>query len=967
MTKKSTKLQRKLEAELDGEVFFDSATRGMYSTDASVYQIVPSGVVIPRSREDVISAVQLCREHNVSITARGGGTSQAGQAVGAGIQLDFSKYMNRVLSIDPDGQSVTVEPGVVLDDLNTQLKPYGLQLPLDLSTSNRATIGGMIGNNSCGTRSVIYGKTIDYVKQLTVVMANGGLMETRQLGPVALNQRCARPDFDGECHRVVRDLVSKHAGEIEQRYPKILRRVGGYNLDVLAESGRPFNLSHLIVGSEGTLGLVVEAKLRLVPLPPQRVLCVVQFGDLLEALGATPLILSHEPSAVEVVDKLVLSATRGKPEYEPLRDFIIDDPEAILIVEFEGEELAHLESKLDRLEQDLRKKKLGYHFHRATERDAQARIWKLRKAALGLSISQIGDAKSVSFVEDTAVAPGRLRDYISRFQDILAAEGVEAGFYAHASVGLLHIRPIINMKTAEGVAGFERLATQVSSLVLEFGGALSGEHGDGLVRSPFQEKMFGPVLYQAFCDIKQTFDPRGLLNPGKIVHAPPLTENLRFGPGYQTPEVETTFDFSDVGGFARATEQCGGVGACRKTLAGTMCPSYMVTRHEGDSTRGRANALRLAISGQLGERGLSDPILRGAFDLCLECKSCKTECPTGVDVSRLKSEYLHQYHLQHGASRRERLLSRAERVAIRGSRWAPLSNWFLQNYLVRWCYEKLYGFDRRRTPPVFARQTFLAWWNERVPTDLDKGAESAQVALFADTFTNYYEPRHAMAAVQLAETLKTEVVIPPRVCCGRPLISKGFLAEAAEQAAATVQALTPLAERGVPIVFCEPSCFSAVKDDHPHLLRDDLQEQAKMISQQCMTVEEWIDAQLDGHEGTLFEPGPANVIVHGHCHQKTLVGMSAVERLLARIPGCAVDTLDSGCCGMAGSFGYEREHYSISQAVGERRLLPAVRARSDGTIVVAPGFSCRHQIKHFTGVEALSSPELLASLIKLDG
>jgi FAD/FMN-containing dehydrogenase/Fe-S oxidoreductase len=981
-------LQTAFESQIDGEVRFDTISRAIYATDASVYQIMPLGVVIPKCRDDVLATLRICREYGASITARGGGTSQAGQAIGPGVQLDFSKYMNRVVEFDPDEHTVRVQPGIVLDELNAFLKPYGLHLPLDLSTSNRATIGGMIANNSAGTRSVVYGKTIDYVLELMLVLADGSVVELRELDEDELAAKREQDDLEGSCYRVVRKLADEHADEIERRYPKILRRVGGYNLDEFSNpkrqrgtdrsadasltrrvtSQRSFNLAKLIVGSEGTLALALEAKLRLVPLPKARVVCVVQFDDLLQALAATPAILAHEPSAVELVDRFILDTTRGKPKFEPLRDFIVGDPEAVLIVEFFGEADDELPHRVDRLEEDLRDRDLGNHFHRAMESDAQSRIWQLRRAALGLSMSQRGDAKAISFVEDTAVAPDRLRDYIERFREILARNETQAGFYAHASVGLLHIRPVVDMKSADGVERFRRVAEEISDLVLEFGGALSGEHGDGLVRSPFQVKMFGPVLYEAFCEIKCCFDPDGLLNPGKIVHAPPITDHLRFGANYETPDVETMFDFEDFGGLSRAAEQCGGVGACRKTLSGTMCPSYMATREEADSTRGRANALRLAISGQLGDAGFTDEELYPILDLCLECKACKTECPTGVDMARIKSEFLYQFYQRSGKPRRAKLLANAERLAAWGSRTAPASNWIVQSQIARWLNERLFGLDRRRIPPSFARLTFLRWWKRHSKSSPKSDNGRPQIALFADTFTNYHEPEHAIASVQVAEALGARITVPPRVCCGRPLISKGFLDQARQQAETTTRTLLPLAEAGTPIVFCEPSCYSAVRDDHPCLLRGERKQQAEVVATACVTFEEWAADVLSRKSVELHSPdGPTEILVHGHCHQKSLVGMGSTIRLLSAISDCTMTDLETGCCGMAGSFGYEREHYDISQTIGNLKLFPAIDEKPEKAVVVAPGFSCRHQIKHFTGVEAMSSATLLRSLISHDG
>ena len=979
------RLAHRLRAAVAGEVHFDGASRAMHATDASVYQILPLGVVTPRSREDVVAVVRLCREHGVSITARGGGTSQAGQAIGAGLSLDFSRYMNRVLDLDTAAATVTVEPGIVLDELNALLKPHGLHLPLDLSTSNRATIGGMIANNSAGTRSIIYGKTIDYVDSVDVVFADGSGATLGPMTEEGLRSKLAQGDLEGGAYRTVQRLGSELEAEIRQRYPRILRRVGGYNLDEFLPDGgaegdrEPFNLARIVVGSEGTLALTVAAKMRLAPLPPRRILCSVQFDDLLEAMRATPVILEHGPSAVELIDRFMLDKTRGRIEYAPLREFIQGDPGAVLVVEFFGQSDGELEDKIERLEADLTAQGLGNYVYRAVGAEEQARIWELRRAALGLTMSQTGDAKAISFVEDTAVPPERLHDYIENFQRILAKYDTQAGFYAHASVGLLHVRPVVNMKSTLGVQRFEAIAGEVADLVLEYGGALSGEHGDGLVRAPFQEKMFGPALYEAFCEVKSAFDPSNMLNPGKIVHAPALTSNLRFeavdgqaesspgqlsgagGPdadsGGPTREGEgeqaTKFDFSDFGGLLRATEQCSGVGACRKTLTGTMCPSYMATRNEIDSTRGRANALRVALSGGLEATGFGDEELLPVLDLCLECKACKRECPTGVDMARLKSEFLHQYHGRHGAPIKDRVLSRADRIARWGSRLTPFSNWLAAAGPVRRLNEAVFGLDRRRPLPAFSGRPFTQNWRRG---RADDASAKTNVALFADTFNNYYEPEQLTDAVRVLERCGAEVTVAPQVCCGRPLISKGFLDAAARQAAATTTALLPLAEAGIPVLFCEPSCYSAVQDDHPRLLRGAAQEEARKVAAACQLVEEWAGPRM-----APTKAGPSRVLVHGHCHQKALVGMQPLQRLLGSIPDCDVTVLDSGCCGLAGMFGYE--HYDVSKLIGERRLLPAARDLGENEALVSPGFSCRQQIKHFTGVQPQSPVSLLADLL----
>ena len=644
-------LQNELERQIQGEVRFDTITRALYSTDASVYLIRPLGVVIPKNREDVIRIVQICGRMRCPLTMRGGGTSQAGQAIGEGLQVDISKYFNRVLEVNAEERWARVEPGVVLDELNAQLAPLGLRFAPDISTASRATIGGMMANNSAGARSVLYGKTIDHVLEQTVMLADGSIAEFREIpradvptGDVNWKPAATRPSCVSRPNTRMRSTAA---------IPRFCAASAVITLNEFVDPAKPVNLAKMLVGSEGTLGVVLEAKLRLVPLPKAKAVMVIEFADLLEALSAAPVIVRHGPSAVEVMDKSILDNTRQNANLDRIRkSFIQGDPAATLCVEFYGDKKEDLPPRLVALEEDLRARKLGYRYHSDTDPITQARIWSLREAALGLSMAMKEDAKSISFVEDTAVAPEKLSEYIGRFLQIVRDHGTTAGVYAHASVGCLHVRPVVNMKTEEGVAKFESLAKAVANLVLEFGGALSGEHGDGLVRGPFMRQMFGDTLYEAFREIKRTFDPHGIFNPGKIVDSPPLTSNLRFGAGYKTPNPTTWFDYSDFGGFGGAVEMCSGVGACRKKLSGTMCPSYMATRDEKDSTRGRANTLRLAMAGRLGESGLGDKGVYEVLDLCLECRACKAECPVGVDVARFKSEFLADYWTRHGTSLR---------------------------------------------------------------------------------------------------------------------------------------------------------------------------------------------------------------------------------------------------------------------------------------------------------------------------
>jgi FAD/FMN-containing dehydrogenase/Fe-S oxidoreductase len=974
-------LSRDLDDSLEGDVRFDATTRGLYSTDASVYQIAPIGVVFPKSAVDLASAVGICAHHRCAVTMRGGGTSQAGQSIGAGIVIDTSRYLNRILEVNVEERWARVEPGIVLDELNAALSPHRLRFAPDISSASRATIGGMIANNSAGTRSVLYGKTIDHVLDLHVVLADGRGAHFTPVSPSELDARSAGTTLESACYREVRRLGRECAGEIDARYPKILRRVAGYNLDEFA-GDRPFNLAKLIVGSEGTLAVVAEARVNLVPLPAAKAVLVIQFADLLEALAATPAILRHQPSAIEVMDAFILDHTAQNADLHRLRQTFVDGhPAALLCVEFYADRAGDLPPRLAALEDDLRARAMGYRYHRAVDPAAQQAIWHVREAALGLSMAMKGDAKTVSFVEDTAVAPEKLRDYIRDFREIIRCHGTEAGVYAHASVGCLHVRPVIDLKTAAGVATFESIASEVADLVLAYGGALSAEHGDGLVRSPFMERMFGPVLYEAFRTIKRTFDPDGILNPGKIVEAPPLSANLRYGPEYlarhnpsldvardalssskggaRSPYDPTTFTFEEHGTMLGAAEMCSGVGVCRKTMQGTMCPSYMATREEKHSTRGRANTLRLVLSGQLGAHGLADDAVREVLDLCLECRACRSECPVGVDVARMKSEFLAAYWRRCGTPASARVLGHIDRVARWGSRFAPVANLLARQAAVRIMNERLLGIDRRRPAPAFARDTFRRQFARRASPPRGSG-----VVIFVDTFTNHYHPAIGIAGVDVLERLGYEVRLAANVCCGRPLISQGLLDEARARARQNVERLSPVIREDRPLLFLEPSCLSAVREDVPDLLRGDDRQRAHAIAGRSLLFEEWLEREAAAGRAQLaMRPGPATVLVHGHCHQKAMGALASAKALLGRIPNARIVDPDAGCCGMAGSFGYMKDHYEISRAIGERRLLPAARALDAGSVVVASGTSCRQQLADLAGVRAQHAVELVQNLL----
>jgi FAD/FMN-containing dehydrogenase/Fe-S oxidoreductase len=961
----TSRLVRALKEAVKGEVRFDQISRTLYSTDASIYQIMPIGVVIPRGPEDVAATLRIAGEQGVPVLPRGGGTSLAGQAIGRAIVIDCSKYMDRILELHPGGRWVRLQPGVIQDELNLAASQYGLRLGPDTATSNRATLGGMMGNNSSGARSIVYGKTADHVQELDMLLIDGTELHLRRPTPGAAGHQAPADGREGEIYHTVARLVEQHRDEIGRRFPKILRRVSGYNLDLVALD--PSDLIGLLIGSEGTLGVIVEARLGLVSKPAHAALSVIHFHDLFAAFEATPLILKHRPSAVELIDRMVLEMTRAQLEYARRMTFVQGDPDALLIVEFSGDDAGELRGRLHSLEAELRAAGAGDAFVETLTPADQDNIWRVRKAGQGLLQGIKGDAKPITFVEDTAVAPERLAPYMRRFRATLDRHGVRAAFYAHASVGCIHVRPLINLKDRQDIEKMKIIAREVGDLVIEFGGTMSGEHGDGLVRSWFVERFFGPQIYGAFKEVKRLFDPPGLMNPGKIVDAPPIDEALRYGVEYRTLPVTTYFDWSKDGGFAQAVELCSGVGACRKKIEGTMCPSYMVTREEEHSTRGRANLLRAVLSGTLPPSELTGRRLYDALDLCLECKSCKAECPANVDMAKLKYEFLAHYYEANRLPLRAWAFGNFRTVARWGSAAAPLSSWLTRKAPVRWAIDVLGGVDRRRPLPPFARRTFLHWWTQRgrdgdeTRTPAYRPAARGPVALFADTFMIYNYPEIGQAAVELLEALGYEVTVAEAGCCGRTMISKGLLKQAVRAARRNIDALLPLASKGVPVVGVEPSCILTFRDEVPDLIPTD---DARMLARHTKLIDEFLAAEHRRSPLALSGIGRnRRVLLHGHCHQKTLAGTGTVREVLGAA-GYAVQEVDSGCCGMAGSFGFEREHYQVSIAVGERRLLPAVRMLPADAAIVAMGVSCRQQIAHGTGRRALHLVELLNEALK---
>jgi len=955
----------KLATSIQGEVRTDTLARVLYATDASIYEIVPDAVVLPRSVADVVATVRWCREHGRPLTPRGAGTGLSGGAVNRGVQLDCSRHLNRILEIDPQRRIARVEPGVVLDELNAALLPHGLHFSPDVATANRATVGGMIGNNSAGAHSLVVGRTCDHVLGLDVVLSDGSLASwgtPERPRPAGAE---SPSDLAQHCEAVLSAVIQDYADEIAARFPKVFRRNGGYALDRLRREDGRLNVEQVLVGSEGTLAVVVGATLNLLPLPRCKGLVVVHYDDLLASLRSVPIILEHRPAAVELVDKLILDGTRDNPAMQRRRWFLSGDPAALLIVEFYEDDASALERRLNDLVADLRGRSIGYAWPILRDPKQQADVWEVRKAGTGLLMSRPGDTQPYDFIDDCAVDPARLHDYIVRLHEILAAEEIpRTGYYAHASVGLLHVRPALNLKTRAGVEKLRRIADRVSLLVREFEGAMTGEHGEGLVRSEWIPRLFGPVLVEAFRKVKSAFDPQNLLNPGKIVDPLPMDANLRYGEGFASQQPSTMLDFSAYGGMAGLVDMCSGLGECRKRLVGTMCPSYMATGDETHTTRARANALRAALSNRGLLQGLSDPALDVVMDLCLACKACKTECPTGTDMTRLKTEWLHHRNERQGVPRRSRLIAASVEMARWGCHFAPLSNWVMQSRVVRAILEHVYGLDRRVPPPRFARRTFRQWFARRAAGDgvsTKRNTAGPEVVYFVDTWTNFYEPQVGIATVRVLEALGYRVQVLPTKCCGRPLISKGLLREARALAEVNVAVLGPYAERGVPIVGTEPSCVSVFLDELPQLVRTPA---ARQIAARVVTVEQFVAAHLRANPNALrFRADAPQLLYHGHCHQKALLGTADAMAVLTACTHGRAQEINSGCCGMAGSFGHEVEHYDVARAIGEQRLFPAVRNRGDARIA-ASGFSCRHHILHHTGVQARHAVEYLAAALE---
>jgi FAD/FMN-containing dehydrogenase/Fe-S oxidoreductase len=956
-------LRRRLEESFEGgpdDVRFDDYSRHLFSRDASMYSILPLGVAFPRSADDVAAAVVAARGLGVPVVPRGAGTSLAGQTVGPGLVLDLSRHMREIVSIDPEARTARVQTGVVQDELNGAAARHGLMFGPDTSTSNRATIGGMIGNNSAGSGSVRYGMTIDHVRTLDVVLSDGSRARLEPVDEAERLRRAAPHTLEGALYRGLAKVVAANRSAIADGFPPHWRRAGGYRLDRLlpAVAGEaPFDLARFVVGAEGTLVVATEAVVDLVPRPRHTVFGVGHFVTVQEAIEATTDALSLDPAQVELLDRTILDLSRQLIEYAGLGDFLEGDPGALLFVSFTGDDREQLSGQLTRLTELWADHGHGYHTMRADTPEQQAYLLKVRKAGLGLLMaSSHGASRPLAFIEDTAVPPEHLAAYARKVRDILDAHELTAGFYGHASVGCLHFRPFVDLSRPGQAALMRTVAEQVKDLVREYGGVNSSEHGDGLVRSEFNRGIFGAPLYEAMQEVKRLFDPDGVLNPGKIVDAPPMTDNLRDAALPPPPPLRTRLDFEVVGGMRGAADRCMNIGLCRKTTTGAMCPSYMATREEEHSTRGRANALVKALTEPDPHTALGDERLHEILDLCLMCKACKSECPLGVDMAALKSEALAHHHDLHGTPLRSRVFGAIRSLNRLGSATAPLSNLPGRNRLARQGMARVLGIAPQRPLPTFQRDNLVRWFGRR---DVSGPRGHGVVSFLADSFTTYTEPHIGRAAVELLEAAGWQVAMQSSGCCGRSSLSKGLVDDATAKARAlsSTLAATP---RDSPIVGCEPSCLFTLRDEHVSLLPGD--ESVRQVAARVRQLEELLGEAVDDGRLTLRADSwlaGRRVLYHGHCHQKAEVGTAATVALLRRIPGLEVAELDAGCCGMAGSFGFEAEHYEVSMVVGQDRLFPAVLAADPDTVICASGVSCRQQILHGTERTAWHPVELV--------
>lgn len=952
-------LEKELRASIEGDVRFDQTTRRVYSVDASIFEIEPLGVVLPKTKEDLISAVKIANRHGVSIIPRGAATGITGGCLGKGLIIDLSKYLNNIGTIDIAKGTVVCQPGVVQDDLNTKLAHFGYRLGPDTSTGNRATLGGMLANNAAGARSLRYGKMVDHVLSVEILLADGQLVRFGPVPPKEFEQKRHLLGAEGNIYREVARLKEYYQDEIELHFPKIPRRVSGYNLDELIKPG-PLNLAKLIVGSEGTLGIVTEMTLNIVPKPKALGLCLLFFQDKLEAMEHAHELLSYHPMSVEMVDDQIIQLGRNSPSMRGKMEWLPETPQALIIVELEGNNDTDVRNRIHTFTSEMHKNGIGESQLAVLDPIKMAHIWALRKAGLGILLSKRSYTRAIAFIEDLALPPDELAPFMTAFCGYLKSKGKEAGIYGHVGAGCMHLRPYMDLLDPSNVSLMKEMMNDISDLLLQYGGALSGEHGDGLIRSWLNPKMFGERLMQAFIALKRAFDPANRMNPGKIVFPEEPFKELRIAADSPLKSPKTFLSFQKEGGFALAVDLCNGNGLCRKK-EGTMCPSFQVDNDEYHSTRARAQALRGIIHGHQPLEDFTSQELYDVLDLCISCKGCKTECPSQVDMAKMKAEFLYHYQKKHGSSLRSHLFGK---IGSLYHMLSPLASSFnavqglnFSKKILGWI-----GVSPKRTLPALATRRFSKWAASYKQPLGTKG----QVVLFNDTFNEYNHPEVGQAAMQLLNGLGYEVIIPTWTCCGRPLISKGMLEQARAYAKRVIKMLDAYAKQGLTIIGLEPSCILTITDDYRALipLEDPLSPSVDGVLQACTTLDQFLAKLVSQGEFSLpFNEAQRTVKVHGHCHQKALVGMQPTMEVLKAIPGFNVEEIQSGCCGMAGSFGYEKEHFDFSMQIGELKLLPEVRSSTEDTLIIASGTSCRSQVKDGTQRQAVHLAEAILSQV----
>ncbi|GJM15668.1 MAG: oxidoreductase [Thermodesulfobacteriota bacterium] len=936
---------KSLKNAVDGEVHFDEITRTLYSTDASNYQIDPVGVVVPKNDYDVAKTIELASKYGVAILPRGSGSSLAGQAVGEALIVDLSKYLNQILEINPADKTVRVQSGMFLEQLNRELKQYELMFGPDPSSARIATIGGVVGNNATGAHSILYGMAGDNVEACKLYINQGKLLE--------LN-KC---NIGNDLYQQLIKLREQYSDLIKSDFPKHWRRASGYSLNYFLENS--FNPAKLLAGAEGTLGLATEFTLKLVDRPTHTGLAILQFNSMAQAMESVPSVLKNDPSAIELINKYLIDLTRANPSFSKMLTFIDGDPEAILVVEFYGNTESEVNKKARNLSSYLNTKNIKCQTTYALSPQAQKNVWEVRRAGLGLLMSKRSEFKPIPCIEDVSVPVDQLPNYVEDISDLLKRLDTNAGFYGHASAGCLHIRPLVNLKSENGIRIMGELTEEAFKLALKYGGIMSGEHGDGLQRGYLNERLFGKELYQVMKELKSIFDPEGIFNPGKVVDVPSPKENLRFGESYQPQVLQTYLDWSSDNGFTGAVEMCSGQGVCRKLGEGIMCPSYIATKNERDTTRARANILRAIVSGTLPPETMNSKEIYEVFDLCLSCKACKSECPSSVDAAKMKLEFLGQYHNEHGFSMRDKLFGYVHEMSRYTSAIPSISNLALNNTVSKEILSKI-GIHKERSLPKLANKDFISWFNNYMQPTAKKSTN--KVVYFHDTWATYYHPEIGKAAVKILEAAGFEVtLVENRVCCGRPMLSKGMIEPARESAFKNVSTLAQYALEGIPIVGTEPSCILTFRDEYLDLLANN--EDARVLSENSYVLDEFL---LKLHKSDKLnidwkKSGP-DVFYHGHCHQRSLIGNTSALEILS-LSGCNVSESGAGCCGMAGSFGYESEHYEVSKTIAEDRLLPAIRKTSPETIIAISGVSCHHQIEHLSENTTKHIAEVLADQV----